>query len=96
MYDYLVNKGISGDRIYQEDRSTTTAENLTFSKEILEKENLGNSIAIVTNEFHEYRAFLIAKKLGLNPYAIPARTSWWLFPTFTVREWFGILYEWIF
>ena len=47
-----------------------------------------------TNEFHEYRAFKIAEKLGINPKAVPAHTHWWLFSTYFVREWYGVIYEW--
>ena len=90
MYDYLINKGISGDRIYKEDKSTTTAENLLFSREILEREGLGNDIAIVTNEFHEYRARRQAYTYGLSSIPVSAETAGWLFPTFYVRELYAI------
>ena len=40
-----------------------------------------------------YRAFLIAKGAGLEPGAVPAGTAFWLFPTFYLRELFGILYQ---
>lgn len=90
MYEHLVERGISADRIYQEDRSTTTAENMTFSKEILDREGLGNSIAITTNEFHEYRARRIAYKYGLQSIPVSAKTAGWLFPTYYVRELYAI------
>ena len=56
MYRELVEKGIGKERIYKEDKSTSTRENIAFSKEIIEREGLNPKIAIVTNEFHEYRA----------------------------------------
>ena len=52
-------------------------------------------IAIVTNEYHEYRAFMIAEVLGLEHSAVPAKTPWWLFPTYYIREVYGIIYEWV-
>ena len=59
------------------------------------KENLPKAITIVTNEFHEYRAQTIARRLNIKSYAISAHTAWWLFPTYFVREIFGIVYEFI-
>ena len=90
MYEHLVERGIAADRIYQENRSTTTAENMTFSKEILDREGLGSSIAITTNEFHEYRARRIAYKYGMESIPISAKTAGWLFPTYYVRELYAI------
>lgn len=96
MYRYLTSKGIAKERLYKEDKSTSTRENLAFSKEIIEKHGLNSRVAIVTNEFHEYRAGRIAKTLGLEASAVSGRTAWWLFPTYYVRELYGILYEWVF
>ena len=95
MYHYLTEHGISENRLIMETRSTSTRENMQFSLAIMQAQNLGNTVAIVTNEFHEYRAFQIAKKLDIEPYAVPARTHWWLFPTYLVREWYGVIYEWL-
>lgn len=95
MYRYLVAKGIAPERLYKEERSTSTRENLAFSKEIMEQNGLGTQIAIATNEFHEYRAGIIAKALELQAASVPGKTAWWLFPTYYVRELYGILYEWV-
>lgn len=96
MYQYLVSKGIDPHRLYQEDKSTSTRENILYSYQIIEKENLPKAITIITNEFHEYRAQTIAQRLKIKSYAISAQTAWWLFPTYFVREIFGIIYEFIF
>lgn len=93
MYRYLVEKGIQPKRLYKEENSTSTRENLAFSSEIIEENNLNRDIAIVTNEFHEYRAGKVAKTLNLNFTAISGKTAWWLFPTYYVRELYGIMYE---
>ena len=67
-----------------------------FKDQLIKKENLPKAITIITNEFHEYRAQTIARRLNIKSYAISARTAWWLFPTYFVREIFGIVYEFIF
>lgn len=95
MYLYLTEKGIAPERIYQENRSTSTRENLLFSQEIIEAEGLNPEIAIVTNEYHEYRAGMVADALEMEHSAVPARTPLWLFPTYYIRELYGILYEWV-
>lgn len=94
IYRYLVEKGIDSERIYIEDQSTSTRENLAFSYEIIQKNELPEEIAIVTNEFHEYRAGIIADRLGFSYGAVPAKTARWLLPTYYARELFGVLYEW--
>ncbi len=96
MYAYLLEKGISADRLYKEARSTSTRENLLFSEEIIRAEKMNTTIALVTNEFHEYRASLVARDLGLENYSIPGATPAWLFPTYYLRELYGIMYEWVF
>ena len=40
MYRSLTEKGIARDRLYKEDRSTSTRENLLYSKKIIEEKNL--------------------------------------------------------
>lgn len=94
IYRYLVENGISPERIYIEDQSTSTRENFAFSYEVIKENSLPQEIAIVTNEFHMYRAGIIAGKLGLSYGAVPAKTARWLFPTYYARELFGVLYEW--
>jgi len=94
MYNYLTANGIDPGRLYIEDASRSTDENLRFSYEIMKENGLGDSIAIVTSSYHEYRAMMHAGRLGLEAGAVPAGSPWWLFPCYVVREWYGVLYEW--
>lgn len=96
MYRYLIAKGIDEKRLYKEEHSTTTRENLLYAKQIIEENHLAQTIAIATSEYHVYRAGEIAKALGMEYRAIPGKTAIWLFPTYYVRELYGILYEWVF
>ena len=96
MYSYLISRGVDSKRLYMEDRSTSTYENIRFSKEIIDRESLCADITIVTDGYHQYRADLLAKQQGIKAYNIPAPTSAWLLPTYWVREWFGILYYSVF
>ena len=94
MYRYLVAKGIDPARLYKEDKSTDTRENLKFSKALIEENGLHPVIAIATSEFHEYRAGQLARELGLEYGAVPGKTAIWLFPTYYVRELYAILELW--
>ena len=93
MRRYLVERGIAEERLYIEDKSASTEENLLFSKEIIKKQGLGREFVIITNEFHQYRASIVAEKTGLNVTAKNGKSPLWLFPTYYVREMYGILYE---
>lgn len=95
MYEYLTEHGISPERIYMEDKSTSTRENIKFSAEVIRANGLPDKMNIVTNEFHEYRAKRIADRQGIETGSISGSTAWWLLPTYYVREMAGILYEWI-
>ncbi|MDD6435935.1 MAG: YdcF family protein [Clostridiales bacterium] len=88
----LIGLGVSEDRILLEDRSTSTLENLVFSRDIANKRGLGGEFAIVTNEYHEYRALKMAGRLGMRAGAVPARTVWWLLPTHYLRELYAVAY----
>lgn len=97
MKEYLVSKGISESRIIMEDKSTSTFENFKFSKDILKERNLStDTITVVTDGYHQLRASMIAKKLDFKTYSISGYTSWYLLPTYFVREWFGIVYQFMF
>lgn len=86
----LVQRGISSDRFILEDKSTSTIENLKFSKEKIDSPD--SSVGIITNSFHEYRAMLIAKKEGYtNVYSVPGKTMLPVGIHYCVREFFGLV-----
>ena len=95
MLEYLLDKGVDESRIYVEDRSTDTDENIRYSKEIIETNSLNRSVCLATDGYHEYRAISYAKANGIEAAAVPSSTTWWLFPTSIVREMYGILEMWI-
>ncbi len=92
----LVEKGISPDRIIMEDRSTSTYENIRFSIAKMEEYGLTGGVTIVTSEYHQLRAKMIADSYGLESSSISAKTAWYLLPTYWLREWFGVTYKFLF
>lgn len=78
-----------------EDRSTSTAENFAYSKKMLEEHGVKTEtavIAVVTNDFHCYRARLIAQRQGLSTIGVPAELPWWwLTANYYLRESFALV-----
>lgn len=76
MKNYLVEHGINEDRILEENKSRTTVQNIAFSKKILEKEGAKeDKVLIVTDDFHLYRAQLIADELGVKNTGIACKSN---------------------
>ena len=91
MYNWLVEKGIEPSRLYIENKSTSTEENLAFSQKIIEKNNLNPKITIITNEFHQYRAYRFAKENSFEVcYNYSAKTPWYALLSYYVREICGV------
>ena len=90
MYNSLTEKGIDGNRLIMEDKSTSTIENFEFSKKIIDENGLGDEVVIITTDFHQYRASLIAKDNDLTSYAVSSKSGTFSLPTFLVREWFTL------
>ncbi len=89
----LIEFGISSERIIEEKRSTNTFENIKYSLEIMEKLGLEKRAVIITSEFHQLRAGIIAQKQGLEHYSKSSSTFAPLLLTYWIREWFGVLHE---
>jgi len=67
MHDALIDLGVSDQSILMENASTSTVENLRFSKVILDSLEFENpSIGIVTTDFHMYRAKMLARRFGME------------------------------
>lgn len=92
MKKYLIESGISPERIYTEDRSANTRENLLFSSRLAEKEKLPKSVVISTDGFHQLRAYIYADRYGFSPIsAISGFTPVGMLPCYVVREFFAII-----
>ncbi len=90
IYNLLTEQGIDGSRIYIEDKSTNTDQNIANSVKIIEENNLSKEVAIATNDYHERRADMICQKNGLTAYSVPANSSKWAKPTMFTREVFAV------
>ena len=97
MSRWLNERGIEAERIIVEDEARDTAENFRFSEKLLKEKSpeAGKDLVVITSDFHMYRALRIAKSLGYQATPFSADTPWWLYPTYVVREMYGILESWL-
>ena len=101
MERYLLDNGVSKDRIIKEDKSTNTSENFKFSKEKIElhsKNEIKNlSVNIVTTDFHAFRSNMLAKRNGYeNIKVYSSNTVSYLIPVFYTREAAAVVKSYIF
>ena len=92
MKQYLIDQyKIPSAKILTEIQSTTTYENMLYSKKIIDKK-LGNARGIiVTNNFHVLRASMYASKVGLKAVGVGSETAFYYMPNAFTREFIGIL-----
>lgn len=89
--DTLVTEyGIDAGRIYLEDASYSTSQNLENSAAIIAEKGLSANVVIATDGFHLYRAKKLARWKGLTPYSCPASTDNRLVLYLYIREFIGI------
>lgn len=72
MKNYLVEKGVEENRLLLETASTSTYENILFSKQLLPSSV--DHVTIITSDYHLARARKIADHLALKTDALPAKT----------------------
>lgn len=97
MARFLIRRGVPPEKILLEDRSTSTYENLTFAKEILDEHfPYGFRAVLVTNDFHIYRAINTAHRIGIDANRMGAPTDWYTWPVNYLREMLAVVYMWVF
>ena len=90
---YLMECGVPDERIVEEDRSTDTAENMRFSKELIRALDPNGKVAFATTNYHVFRGGLCARRVKMRAQGMGARTKWYFWPNASVREFVGLLTE---
>ena len=93
MTRYLVSRGIPEEDILPEDQSTTTLENLQFSKKILDSYEGRKYTALVSSNYHVYRALRYCREIGLKCTGIGSHVAWYFWPSALIREYIAIHME---
>ena len=98
METYLISKGVPQDIIIKEETSTSTYENFSNSKAILDAAfEKPYSVAFVTNDYHIYRAESVAKLVGIESVThIHSSTKWYMILQGTLRECLAVVKYWMF
>lgn len=89
MARYALGKGVGRERILVEGSSTSTEENLLFSRRLMDKDN--PKVILVTTAYHVFRALLLARKQGLRCVGFGAKTTWYFTLNALIREFMGYL-----
>jgi len=91
MEQYLLEKGFPAERIIKEENSTSTSENLKYSKEIMMQYNKDMTVAIATSDFHIFRTKMLAKYQGLDAIGLPSSTAWYIWINSYLREFLAVI-----
>ncbi len=90
----LTRMGIAPNRIYMEDKSRNTRQNLENAMELAQERGLDTRVVIVTQSFHLYRAVSLARSAGFEAYGLAADTDPVLFPQYYGRELLSLTKWW--
>ena len=93
MARYMLQQGIPAEQILVENRSTTTLENLRFSRELIRAHSDGSAekAAFSTSSYHVYRGGILAAESGWNIDGMGSHTRWYFWPNAFLREFVGLL-----
>ncbi|WP_411105696.1 YdcF family protein [Streptomyces sp. cmx-4-9] len=93
MADWLLAHGVPEEHLRLEDRSRTTEENLAFSQTVMAQEHPGYRCVVVTNNFHAFRAAMMARKARVNGQVLGSPTARYFWPSATIREFAAVFWE---
>jgi len=96
MAEWLSSRGIAEERIFLEDKSTDTRENLQNARAIAEAQNLPAPFGVVSSSFHLYRAEKLALEAGFEAVQtlsapVPRVPLGWLTASVYLREYCSII-----
>jgi uncharacterized SAM-binding protein YcdF (DUF218 family) len=92
MADYLAGRGVPAGALILEAKSSTTEENLAFSKAIIDaarpepRSGKGPRCVIVTSNYHVFRAAILARDAGIRGQVTGSRTAGYFWPSAMLRE----------
>ncbi len=97
MAEYLIDGGVPADAVLIEDQARNTEENLRFSARLMAPAASERSSIVVTNNFHVFRAALLARRIGMDTQAVGSGTAGYFLPSAILREFAGLLamYKWL-
>lgn len=97
--NYLLEEtDVPREAIVLEDKSTTTYENLLYSKELGEKLVAKPQFLFVTNDYHVFRTSNYARRLKMKGDGLGCRTAGYYIPSAFIREYVALCVKmkWLF
>ena len=91
--NYLLEKGIKEKQIIIEDKSTTTFENMKFSKNKIDTINKDAKISFATTNYHVFRSGVIASNQGISCEGMGSKTKWYFYTNALIREFIANLVQ---
>ena len=89
--NYLLEEtDVPREAILLEEDSTTTYENLLFSKEMGEKLVTSPRFLFVTNDYHVFRTSTYARQLRMKGDGLGCRTAGYYIPSAFIREYVAL------
>ncbi len=89
--NYLIERGVLPELVIEENKSTSTLENMKFSKEIIDKINPDGKVIFSTSNYHVFRSGICARRVKLRATGIGKKTKWYFWPNASVREFAGLM-----
>ena len=93
MKRYLMDHGVPSSQIIEEDQSTSTLENMRFSREKILAADSDGKVAFSTTNYHVFRSGLFARRVKMRAVGMGAKTKWYFWPNAAVREFAGLVTE---
>lgn len=93
MRSYLLSHGVDANHVLEEDRSTTTFENMRYSRDVLAREGRARAdshVAIVSTDYHLARCLAFARRAGMNAQGVGASSAGLAWSRGYIRETFAL------
>ena len=91
MSEWLIAHGVPSENVILEEHSRNTEQNLAYSRELLDSRHVVGPVAVVSSNYHAFRAALLMRRAGMNGYAIGAPTARYYWPSATIREFLAVV-----
>lgn len=84
--NYLIENGVDESRIIVEGKSTSTHENIMFSKNKIDEINKDGKVAFSTTNYHVFRTGVVANEQGIECEGMGSKTKWYFYTNALIRE----------
>ncbi|MEB8123352.1 YdcF family protein [Staphylococcus succinus] len=94
MRRYLEAQGVDSSRILMEDQSTSTYENIKYTKALIARTyDITPNIVCITSQFHIMRALRFGQKLNLKLNGVGSTTPYHFFEIALIRDFLALMYQ---